>query len=143
VEEHLELTILGLLVAVAGLSALARIVRVPYPILLVVGGLALGFVPGIGTVELSPDLVLLIFLPPLLYAAAFFSNPRELRNNVRPIGLLAVGLVIATTGTVAVLAHELLGLSWGVAFVLGAIVSPTDVVAPAEIIRRFRVPRRS
>ncbi len=142
VEEHLELTILGLLVAIAGLSALARIVRVPYPILLVVGGLVIGFAPGLGTVDLSSDLVLLIFLPPLLYGAAFFANPRELRNNARPIGLLAVGLVAATTLTVAVVAHELLGLPWAVAFVLGAVVSPTDVVAPAEIIRRFGVPRR-
>ncbi len=141
-EGHLELTILGLLVAIAGLSALARIVRVPYPILLVVGGLVIGYAPGVGAVELSSELVLLIFLPPLLYGAAFFSNPRELRNNVRPISLLAIGLVIATTGTVAVLAHELLGLPWAVAFVLGAVVSPTDVVAPAAIIRRFGVPRR-
>jgi Na+/H+ antiporter len=140
--EHLDLTILGLLVAVAALSALARIVRVPYPILLVLGGLALGFVPGIGNPELDPDLVLLIFLPPLLYGAAFFSNPRELKSNVRPIGWLAVGLVFVTTGVVAVVAHTLVGLPWNVSFVLGAVVSPTDAVAPAQIIRRFGVPRR-
>jgi monovalent cation/hydrogen antiporter len=140
--EHLELTILGLLVAITALSVLARLVHVPYPIALVLGGLALGFVPGIGSVTLSPDLVLLIFLPPLLYGAAFFSNPRELKNNIRPIGWLAVGLVFATTGAVAVVGHELVGLSWGVAFVLGAVVSPTDAVAPAQIIRRFGVPRR-
>jgi Na+/H+ antiporter len=140
--EHLELTILGLLVAITALSILARTLHVPYPIALVMGGLALGFVPGIGEVTLSPDLVLLIFLPPLLYGAAFFSNPRELRSNVSDIGWLAVGLVFVTTGLVAVVAHELVGLPWGVAFVLGAVVSPTDAVAPAQIIRRFGVPRR-
>jgi monovalent cation/hydrogen antiporter len=140
--EHLELTILGLLIAIAALSILARAVHVPYPIALVLGGLALGFVPGIGEVTLTPELVLLIFLPPLLYGAAFFSNPRELRMNVRDIGWLAVGLVFVTTGVVAVVAHELIGLSWSVAFVLGAVVSPTDAVAPAQIIRRFGVPRR-
>jgi len=141
-EEHLELTILGLLVAVTALSIVARAVRVPYPIVLVLGGLALGFVPDVGEMTLDPDLVLLIFLPPLLYSAAFFANPRELRNNIRPIGLLAVGLVFVTTGAVAVVAHELAGLPWGVAFVLGAVVSPTDAVAPAQIVRRFGVPRR-
>jgi Na+/H+ antiporter len=140
--DHLELTILGLLVAITALSILARIVHVPYPIALVLGGLALGFVPGIGTVTLNPDLVLLIFLPPLLYGAAFFSNPRELKASVRPIAGLAVGLVFVTTGVVAVVAHELIGLPWSVAFVLGAVVSPTDAVAPAQIIRRFGVPRR-
>jgi CPA1 family monovalent cation:H+ antiporter len=141
-EHHLELTILGLLVAIIALSIVARLVRVPYPIALVLGGLALGFVPGIGEVTLDPELVLLIFLPPLLYGAAFFSNPRELKNNVRPIGWLAVGLVFVTTGAVAVVAHELVGMPWSVAFVLGAVVSPTDAVAPAQIIRRFGVPRR-
>jgi CPA1 family monovalent cation:H+ antiporter len=140
--DHLELTILGLLVAITALSILARLVRVPYPIALVLGGLVLGFVPGVGEVTLDPDLVLLLFLPPLLYGAAFFSNPRELKANVRPIGWLAVGLVFATTGVVAVVAHELIGIPWSVAFVLGAVVSPTDAVAPAQIIRRFGVPRR-
>jgi CPA1 family monovalent cation:H+ antiporter len=140
--DHLELTILGLLVAIIALSIVARVARVPYPIVLVIGGLALGFVPGIGEITLDPDLVLLIFLPLLLYGAAFFSNPRELKANVGPIGWLAVGLVFATTGVVAVVAHELIGLSWGVAFVLGAVISPTDAVAPTQIIRRFGVPRR-
>ncbi len=140
--EHIELVVFGLLVAVAGLAVVARLVRVPYPILLVVGGLAIGLVPGAPEVELDPDLVLLIFLPPLLYAAAFFSNLRELRANARPIGLLAIGLVIATLGAVAVVGHYAIGLGWPVAFVLGAIVSPTDAVAPATILRRLHVPRR-
>ncbi|MDP9135848.1 MAG: Na+/H+ antiporter [Actinomycetota bacterium] len=140
--EHVELVVFGLLVAVAALAVVARLVRVPYPILLVIGGLAIGFVPGFPDIELDPDLVLLVFLPPLLYAAAFFSNLRELRANARPIGLLAIGLVVVTTLAVAAVAHWAIGLQWQVAFVLGAIVSPTDAVAPATILRRLGVPRR-
>jgi len=140
--EHIELVVFGLLVAVAALAVVARLVRVPYPILLVIGGLAIGFVPGFPDIELDPDLVLLVFLPPLLYAAAFFSNLRELRANARPIGLLAIGLVVVTTLAVATVAHYAIGLEWSVAFVLGAIVSPTDAVAPATILRRLGVPRR-
>ncbi len=140
--EHLELTVLGLLALISALAVLARFVSVPYPILLLVGGLGVGFVPGVPDVELAPELVLLLFLPPLLYVSAFFSSLRELRRNVRPIGMLAIGLVIATTLIVAVAAHFLVGLPWGVAFVLGAIVSPTDPVAPATIVRRLGVPRR-
>jgi len=140
--DHFELVLLGLLVAVAGLALAARLLRVPYPIFLVLGGLALGFIPGVPHVELEPDLVLLIFLPPLLYSAAFFSSLRDMRANVRPIALLSVGLVLATMGTVAAAAHYVVGLSWPVALVLGAIVSPTDAVAPATILRRLGVPRR-
>jgi len=140
--EHFELVVFGLLVAVAALAVVARLVRIPYPILLVLGGLAFGFIPGVPDVELDPELVLLLFLPPLLYAAAFFANLRELRSNARPIGMLAIGLVIATMVTVAAVAHEVVGLSWPVAFVLGAVVSPTDAVAPAQILRRLSVPRR-
>jgi len=142
VEPHIELIVFGLLVAVSGLAVVARLVSIPYPILLVLGGLAFGFVPGVPDLQLEPDLVLLLFLPPLLYAAAFFANLRELRANARPIGMLAIGLVIATMLTVAGVAHEVVGLSWPVAFVLGAVVSPTDAVAPAEILRRLSVPRR-
>jgi CPA1 family monovalent cation:H+ antiporter len=140
--EHIELVVFGMLVAVAALAILARLVRVPYPILLVIGGVTIGFVPEIPDVELDPDIVLLVFLPPLLYAAAFFSNLRELRANARPIGLLAIGLVVVTTLAVAAAAHWAIGLEWRVAFVLGAIVSPTDAVAPATILRRLGVPRR-
>jgi CPA1 family monovalent cation:H+ antiporter len=140
--DHFELVVFGLLVAVSALAVLARLARIPYPILLVLGGLAFGFIPGVPDVQLEPDLVLLLFLPPLLYSAAFFSNLRELRSNARPISTLAIGLVIATMVTVALVAHEVIGLSWPVAFVLGAVVSPTDAVAPAEILRRLSVPRR-
>ena len=107
-----ELVLFGLLVAVAGLAVLARLVRVPYPILLVLGGLGIGLVPGAPEVELDPDIVLLIFLPPLLYAAAFFSNLRELRSNAGPIALLAIGLVIATMLAVAAVGHWVIGLDW-------------------------------
>jgi monovalent cation/hydrogen antiporter len=140
--EHLELVIFGLLVAIAGFAVLARVFGVPYPILLVAGGLALGYVPGIPQVELPPDLVLLIFLPPLLYGAAFFTSLRDLRANLRPITLNSVGLVLVTMLGVAAVGHLLIGLPWPVAFVLGAIVSPTDPVAPATILRELRAPRR-
>src|SRR5919199_4732174 len=97
-----ELLLLMLMVAVGGLSALAGVVRVPYPILLVLGGLVLGVVPGLPRAELQPDLVLVLFLPPLLYQAAFFSSPRDLRAAARTITLLAVGLGLATMSAVAV-----------------------------------------
>ena len=140
--EHLELIIFGFLVAVVGLAVLARFVDLPYPILLVVGGLVLGFVPGLPEIDLPPNLVLLIFLPPLLYGAAFFTSLSDLRANARPIALLAIPLVLATMCAVAVVAHVVIGLDWPVAFLLGAVVSPTDAVAPAATLRQLGVPRR-
>jgi CPA1 family monovalent cation:H+ antiporter len=140
--DHLELVVFGLLLATAGLAVLAGRVGVPYPIALVIGGAGIGFVPGIPNAELDPDVVLLIFLPPLLYGAAFFTSLRDLRQNARPIALLAIGLVVTTMVAVAIVAHEVIGLGWPEAFVLGAIVSPTDAVAPAEILRRVGAPRR-
>ena len=118
-------------------------VRIPYPILLVLGGLALGFVPGMPDVELPPDLVLVGILPPLLYGAAFFTSLRDLRANWRPVGMLAVGLVLLTMVIVAVVAHAVVpDLTWGSAFVLGAIVSPTDPIAATAIMERLGAPRR-
>jgi monovalent cation/hydrogen antiporter len=138
-----SVVLLGLLVAGAALLAIAQVVRVPYPILLVLGGLALGFVPGMPTIELSPDLVLVAFLPPLLYGAAFFTPLRELRANAGSISTLAVGLVLATTVAVAVVAHAVIPeLTWPTAFVLGAIVSPTDPTAATAIAQRLGLPRR-
>ena len=102
-----ELVLVSLLVSVAVLSAAARSVNVPYPIVLVVGGLVLGFVPGIPTVELAPELVLVVFLPPLLYSAAFFANLHELKRDARSISMAAIGLVLATMCAVAVVAHAL------------------------------------
>jgi CPA1 family monovalent cation:H+ antiporter len=134
---------LSLLLAVATLLALAPAVRIPYPILLVVGGLVLGVIPGMPEFELNPELVFFGVLPPLLYSAAFFTSLRDLRATMKPIGLLAVGLVVATTVAVAVVAHAFIdGLSWPSAFVLGAIVSPTDPLAATSIARRFGVPRK-
>src|ERR687885_2024423 len=122
-----ELLIAGLLVAVAGLSTLARHLSVPYPIVLVVGGALLGFVPGLPEVKLDPEVVLVVFLPPLLYGESIFANFRDFRANLRALTLSAVGLVLLTIGAVAWAAHALVpGLSWAAAFVLGAIVSPTD-----------------
>src|SRR3954452_20952964 len=138
-----EILIAGLLVAVAGLSALARRLSIPYPIVLVIGGALFGFVPGLPQVNLDPDVVLVVFLPPLLYSAAFFANLGDLRRDLRAISITSIGLVLATMCAVAVVAHELIpGMSWGVAFVLGAIVSPTDPLAGAMIMRRLSVPRR-
>jgi CPA1 family monovalent cation:H+ antiporter len=141
--EHVELILLFLLVAVAALTWLAQALRVPYPILLVVGGSVLGFVPGVPHVELEPDLVLLIFLPPLLFHAAYFASVRDLRANARPIALSAVGMVLLTMCAVAVVMHAAIpGLPWAAAFALGAIVSPTDPLAAITIARRLGVPRR-
>ena len=139
----IEPLLLALMVAVAGLSVLARVVRVPYPILLVLGGLVLGFLPGMPAVELPPELVLVAFLPPLLYWAGFFASPRDLRADARAISMSAVGLVLATTAAVAVTAHAMVeGMTWPAAFALGAIVSPTDPLAASAIGRRLGVPRR-
>src|SRR5687767_8101155 len=120
---HVELILILIFVSVAGLNVLANWLAIPYPILLVLGGLALGLVPGVPEVELDPDLVLVLFLPPLLYSAAFFTDLRSLRDNVRPLSMTAIGLVLVTTVIVAVIAHEVIGMTWAVAFALGAIVS--------------------
>ena len=139
---ELEIIILSLFAAAAGLNALANWLEIPYPIPLVLGGLLLGVLPGMPDVELEPDLVLLIFLPPLLYSAAFFSDLRALRADARVISLNAIGLVLATMVAVAVIAHEAIGIPWAMAFALGAIVSPTDPVAATSILRRVGAPRR-
>lgn len=140
---HLELIVLFLLVAVTALTVAAQRLDVPYPILLVIGGSALGVVPGLPELELDPDVVLLIFLPPLLYDAALRSSRRELRRNVRPIAMSAVGMVLLTIVVVAVVVHLAVpDLPWAAAFAFGAIVSPTDPLAAIEIARRLGVPRR-
>jgi monovalent cation/hydrogen antiporter len=138
----LDIVLAGLFVCAAGLNALANRLDVPYPILLVLGGLALGLIPGIPDLRLDPDLVLLVFLPPLLYSAAFFADLRALRTDARVISLNAIGLVLATTVVVAVVAHEAVHLTWAISFALGAIVSPTDPVAATAILRRVGAPRR-
>ncbi len=106
------------------------------------GGLGLALIPGIPDVHLDPDLVLLVFLPPLLYASAFFSDLRTLRNDARVIAINAIGLTLATAAIVGVIAHELIGLPWAVSLALGAIVSPTDPAAATAVMRRVGAPRR-
>jgi Na+/H+ antiporter len=138
----LQIVIAALFVSAAGLNALANWLKVPYPIPLVIGGLVLGLVPGIPDIQLNPDLVLLVFLPPLLYASAFFGDLRALRADARVISLSAIGLVMATAAAVALIGHELLDLPWAMAFALGAIVSPTDPAAATAIMRRVGAPRR-
>ncbi|MDO9267994.1 MAG: Na+/H+ antiporter [Methylobacter sp.] len=132
-----------LLIAVLALTTVARKLAIPYPILLVVGGLVLSFIPGLPTVHLDPDLIFLVFLPPLLWAAAYFTSWRDFRANARPITLLAVGLVLATTAAVASVAYAVLpGLGWAEAIVLGAIVSPPDAVSATAIMKQLHLPRR-
>jgi len=139
---QLEVVIL-LLGIVLALTTLAQKLVVPYPILLVIGGLVLGVVPGLPVITLKPDLVFLVFLPPILWAAAYFTSWREFRYNLRPISLLAVGLVLATTAAVASAARLLLpGIGWAEAIALGAIVSPPDAVSATAIARRLQIPRR-
>ena len=143
ISAHDALTLLAILAAGAGLLTLAPILRVPYPILLVLGGLALGFVPGIAHPALRPQVVLVAILPPLLYSSAFFTSLRDLKRNARPLSLLAVGLVFATMLTVAAVSHATIsGLTWPVCFVLGALVAPTDAVAATAIASRLGIPRR-
>ena len=136
-------TLFGLLAAVTALTWLARRVRIEYPIFLVIGGLLLGFIPGLPPVALDPNVVFLVFLPPLLYFESYASSLRDFRAILRPIIMNAVFLVIATIAAVAAAAHALIpGMSWGVAVVLGAIVGPTDETAAIAIASRLRVPRR-
>jgi len=138
----LELLFALLFAAVLLVRAADR-VGVPYPIVLVLGGLGLAFVPGMPSVELDADVALLVFIPPLLMSAGWYSSPRELRAESRALGLLALALVLVTTTVVAVAAHELIdGLPWPAAFMLGAVVAPTDAVAAVATFSSVRVPER-
>ena len=134
--------VLLILVAIAIVYEIARRIGVPYPTLLVLGGLALAFVPGLPRIQLEPDLVLFVFLPPLLFAAAAESPIRDLRANLAPLLRLSIGLVLFTMVLVALVAHALVpGLSWPAAFTLGAIVGPTDALAATTVFRRLGTPR--
>jgi CPA1 family monovalent cation:H+ antiporter len=132
----------GLLLTVALLAMLARKVLIPYPILFVIGGLLLSWIPGLPKITLNPELVFLFCLPPLLFPAALFTSWRDFRTNLRPISFLAIGLVLFTTVTVAYLAHYFMHLPLAAGFVLGAIISPTDAIAATAIAERLKVPRR-
>jgi CPA1 family monovalent cation:H+ antiporter len=134
--------ILLLLVVLVIVAVIAQRLKTPPSILLVVAGILLAVVPGLPPVELAPELVLLVLLPPLIYSAGVSMSWREFRFNLRPIALLAFGCVVFTTCAVAAGVHYLLGWQWSVAFLLGAIVAPPDVVAPLAIARRLGLPRR-
>jgi Na+/H+ antiporter len=132
-----------LFAAVAGLAVIARKLALPYPVVLVLAGLALSFIPHLPGVRLDPNLVFFFFLPPLIYPAALFTSWRDFRRNLRPILLLAIGLVLFTTITIACVAHSIApSLPWAAAFALGAIVSPPDAIAATSVIRRLSVPHR-
>ena len=131
-----------LLTVLAGATLLARRINVAPAILLLLTGIVLAFVPGMPTLELPPELVLLVVLPPLIYSASVAMSWREFKRNLRPIIMLSVGCVIFTACAVAAATHYLIGLPWNVGFLLGAIVAPPDVVAPLAIARKLGMPRR-
>lgn len=128
---------------VVAVTAIARRLPVPPPILQVAAGFLVGLVPGVAIPELDAEIVFFVFLPPVLWAAAFFTSVRDFHANIRPIGLLAIGLVCATSAAVAIAARMIFpDMPWPVAVALGAIVSPPDAVAAAAIVSRLPVPRR-
>ncbi len=136
------LLLLLLLTALAATAAVARRFELTPALAFLMTGIVLAFIPGLPRIELAPDVVLLIVLPPLIYSAGVSMSWREFKSNLRPIALLAIGCVIFTAFAVAAAAHWVLGLPWSVGFVLGAIVSPPDVVAPLAIARRLHLPHR-
>ncbi|MBV8225265.1 MAG: Na+/H+ antiporter [Verrucomicrobia bacterium] len=139
---HSVQLVVALLVVMVALVALAIRLNISYPIVLVLGGLLLAIPPRLPAIDLEPDIVFLLFLPPLIFSDALNSSWRDFRENWRPIFLLSVGLVLATTFSVLLVAHVLLGMAWGPAFVLGAVLGPTDTVAVGAILERFPIPRR-
>ena len=135
--------VICLVAAVALLVAVARALDVPYPIVLVLGGLGLGALPGLPSIELGPEVVFLVFVPPLVHAAGYQASIRRIQSDARPIALAAVGLVGLTVVAVAVAAHALVdGMPWAAAFVLAACVAPTDLVAATAVFRRLGAPER-
>jgi len=134
--------LLVLLAVLAAAALIARRLNTAPSIVLVIAGVVLALIPGLPRIELAPELVLLVILPPLIYSAGVAMSWREFRFNLRPIALLAVGAVVFTTCAVALAAHYVLGLPWAVGFLIGAIVAPPDVVAPLAIARRLGLPRR-
>ena len=134
-------TIVLLFALVAALVIIARKLAVPYPVFLVLGGLALSFIPRLPEVKLNPNIVFYFFLPPLLYPAALFTSWRDFRRNLRPILLLAIGLVLFTMVAIAYVAHSFIPtLPWAAAFALGAIVSPPDAIAATSVFRLAAFP---
>ena len=136
------LSSLLVLTALGASATLARWLKLAPAIVFLLVGIALAYIPGFPRIEMKPESVLLLVLPPLIYSAGVSMSWREFKSNLRPIALLAIGCVIFTTCAVAAAAHWMLGLPWGIGFVLGAIVSPPDVVAPLDIAKRLHLPHR-
>ena len=135
--------VFGLLVVVTALAAIAGKVKIPYPILLVLVGALIGFIPFLPNYELNPDIVFLVFLPPILYSAAWYTSWRDFKEELRPISLLAIGLTLATTTVIGYTAYWLIdGISLPLAFVIGAIVSPPDAVAATSITLGLNLPKK-
>ena len=135
-------TLLFMLAVLAAVAVVAKRLNIAPSILLVVAGIGVAFIPGLPKVELAPEVVLLVILPPLIYSAGVAMSWREFKFNLRPIALLAFGCVLFTTCAIAAAAHYFLKFDWAVGFLLGAIISPTDVVAPLAIARKLGLPRR-
>ncbi len=137
-----EVTIFLILALIAALAVVAKWTRQPYPIVFLLGGIALAFVPGVPVIKLAPDLVFLVFLPPLIFGDAFVTDFRRFKRFIKPIVQLATGLVVLTSVSVAFVAHWVIGLPLDVGFVLGAILSPTDTVATDAIAEETGMPLR-
>src|SRR5688572_10133148 len=132
-----------LLAVVTALAEVTHKIKIPYPILLVVTGIGIGLIPGLPSVQLNPEIVFLIFLPPVLYAAAWATSWPDFKAAKRPISLLAIGCVLFSTCAVAWIAHTFIpGFGWAEAFVLGAIISPPDAVAATSATKGLGMPRR-
>ncbi|MDW8852625.1 Na+/H+ antiporter [Flavobacterium sp. MMLR14_040] len=136
--------IIFILAIVIGLSAFADKVKLHYPILLVIAGIAIGFIPSMGEIEINPEIIFLIFLPPLLYDASFNISPKHFKTNLGTISNLAIPLVFLTTFWIAVVSHYMIpGMSWPLSFVLGAILSATDAVAAVSITKGLGIPEKT
>lgn len=136
--------IIFILAIVIGLSAFAHKIKLPYPILLVIAGIAIGFIPSMGEIEINPEIIFLLFLPPLLYDASFNISPKDFKTNISTIGTLAISLVFLTTLGIAVVArYTIPGMTWPLAFVLGSILSATDAVAAISITKGLNLSHKT
>ena len=136
--------IIFILAIVIGLSAFADKSKIPYPILLVIVGIAIGFIPTMAEIEINPEIIFLIFLPPLLYDASFNISPKHFKTNLSTISTLAIPLVFLTTFWIAVVSHYMIpGMTWPLSFVLGAILSATDAVAAVNVTKGLGIPEKT
>jgi len=136
--------IIFILAIVIGLSAFAHKIKLPYPILLVIAGIAIGFIPSMGEIEINPEIIFLLFLPPLLYDASFNISTKDFKTNINTISTLAISLVFLTTIGIAVVARYMIpGMTWPLAFVLGSILSATDAVAAISITKGLNLSHKT